>query len=71
MDKIHDKVVDSWYVKFIYCGEYALWNYNEELYGILSTFYNESITLADYMEQIGKDEYCNAMEKAAVSTSAE
>ena len=63
--KVDFNVMDKlwcWYWPYSGQGQYALWNYNEELYGYLSDKYKDKIELSEYMKPIKMSEYYTAME---------
>ena len=54
------KIIDQlyfWYWPYINKGQYALWHYNDELYGYLYDEHKEKLNLSDYMEPIKMSEY--------------
>lgn len=46
-----------WYAKIISAGSYALWDKDNELYGLLESKYGEIEKLPDYMERISLSQY--------------
>lgn len=52
-----------WYFGIIDKGRYALWHYNNEVYGYLSDSYKDEIDLPDYAIQIKLSEYFSIVEE--------
>lgn len=54
---------DFWWLAFIMCGKYNLWDFEGEIYGYLEDSYQKDITPGDFMEQIKISEYYAAIER--------
>jgi hypothetical protein len=55
--------VDLWWLSYIFCGKYSLWDHEGEIYGYLEDSYEKDIKLDDFMEQIKISEYYAAIER--------
>ena len=56
--------IGFWYLGFIMCGKYSLWDYDGNIYGCLKDGMDGNINLADYMTEIKMSEYYSAIESA-------
>ena len=66
VSKIDMKMIDSikfWWLCYVHCGSYALWDKNGEIYGYLSEKNDKNIQMADWMIQIKMSEYYSVIEK--------
>lgn len=66
ISKIDMKSINSfelWYFGIISKGRYALWHYNDEIYGYLYDSYKDKIDLPDYAIQIKASEYFSILEE--------
>ena len=64
--KIDMKMIDSikfWWLSYVHCGSYALWDRNGEIYGYLSEKNDKNIQTADWMIQIKMSEYYSVIEQ--------
>ena len=64
--KIDMKMIDSikfWWLCYVHCGSYALWDRNGEIYGYLSEKNDKSIQMADWMIKIKMSEYYSVIEQ--------
>ena len=60
------KMIDSikfWWLCYVNCGSYALWDKNGEIYGYLSEKNDKNIQMADWMIQIKMSEYYSVIEQ--------
>lgn len=55
--------VDLWWLSYIFCGKYSLWDLDGEIYGYLEDNYEKDIKLDDFMVQIKISEYYAAVER--------
>ena len=55
--------VDLWWLSYIFCGKYSLWDLDGEIYGYLEDSYEKDIKLDGFMEQIKISEYYAAIER--------
>lgn len=65
IEKVDTNLLDQqslWYWPYIGCGEYALWCFGDEIYGLLMDRNQQQINLADWMLPIKMSEYYAAME---------
>ena len=66
VSKIDMKMIDSikfWWLLYLKCGSYALWDKNGEIYGYLSEKNDKNIQMADWMIQIKMSEYYSVIEQ--------
>ena len=66
VSKIDVKMIDSikfWWLCYVHCGSYALWDKNGEIYGYLSEKNDKNIQMADWMIQIKMSEYYSVIEQ--------
>lgn len=66
VSKIDMKMIDYikfWWISYVHCGSYALWDRNGEIYGYLSEKNGKNIQTADWMIQIKMSEYYSAIEQ--------
>lgn len=66
VSKIDMKMIDSikfWWLRYVHCGSYALWDRNGEIYGYLSEKNDKNIQTADWMIQIKMSEYYSVIEQ--------
>ena len=66
IEKIDMNLLDRqrlWYWPYIGCGEYALWCFGDEIYGLLMDRNQQKINLADWMLPIKMSEYYAAAEE--------
>ena len=64
--KIDMKMIDSikfWWIFYVHCGSYALWDINGEIYGYLSEKNDKNIQMADWMIKIKMSEYYSVIEQ--------
>ena len=64
--KIDMKMIDSikfWWLCYVHCGSYALWDRNGEIYGYLSEKNDKNIQMADWMIKIKMSEYYSVIEQ--------
>ena len=64
--KIDMKMIDYikfWWICYIHCGSYSLWDRNGEIYGYLSEKNDKNIQTADWMIQIKMSEYYSVIEQ--------
>lgn len=57
------EAVDLWWLSYIFCGKYSLWDQDGEIYGYLKDSYEKDIKLDDFMVQIKISEYYAAVER--------
>ena len=65
VSKVDFDVIENpkfWWLEFISCGSYSLWDHDGVIYGYLKDRYKEEIKLADYMTEIKMSEYYMAIE---------
>lgn len=55
--------VDLWWLSYIFCGKYSLWDLDGEIYGYLEDSYEKDIKPDDFMVQIKISEYYAAVER--------
>lgn len=63
--KVDFQIIDKigfWYLGFIGCGSYNLWDNDDIIYGYLKDKYKDEIQLADYMTEIKMSEYYSVIE---------
>lgn len=66
VSQIDMKTIDSikfWWLCYVHCGSYALWDRNREIYGYLSEKNDKNIQTADWMIQIKMSEYYSVIEQ--------
>ena len=66
VSKIDTKMIDSikfWWLCYVHCGSYALWDRGGEIYGYLSEKNDKNIQMADWMIQIKMSEYYSVIEQ--------
>ena len=66
VSKIDMNMIDSikfWWICYVHCGSYALWDRNGEIYGYLSEKTDKNIQTADWMIQIKTSEYYLVIEQ--------
>lgn len=54
--------LDFWWLEFIKCGQYNLWDYNDEIYGYLMDKHQDNIELPSYFKKIKMSEYYKVIE---------
>lgn len=55
--------LDFWWIDFISCGRYALWDHAGMIYGYLADKYGGEVKLADFMEPLKMSEYYRIIEE--------
>ena len=66
VSKIDMKMIDSikfWWLCYVSCGSYSLWDRDGEIYGYLSEKNDKNIQTADWMIQIKMSEYYSVIEQ--------
>ena len=66
VSKIDMKMIDSikfWWMCYVSCGSYSLWDIDGEIYGYLSEKNDKNIQTADWMIQIKMSEYYSVIEQ--------